>query len=814
MNDEFPPLQLPQPIQAKRRAARPHQAPLSPELLNRRAEVARVLGVKVAALSQALRRMTDEERHAIFYKLEHDAPVDLTGTGLKTISHPTSFVTLAIPREDNLDKLAQKIATFGSAPVKKGHVPNETLARLTEIGPGDPKDRLSDELFAQYDALVKKTLLICEIEILSLQQGRNQQRQEIRSILAELQQAFAGGTRGTLFEHEEIRGTCRAVIRCTGKLFQSLVEDRSWWRKISWFEARPRFETFHTIYRDFSVAQLGPISSPPPNAPVVCIVDSGVTVGNPFLQPVTQTGLVRSFLRHSPTNPYDEHGHGSGVASLAAYYALNLEKGAANQGRVWIASARVLGPDNQVEDERLFSVVLREVAATFVPVGVRIFVLAVGDVDKQWNTTTRRTVPRNSWIARTIDQLSREHDIVFVTCVGNLSLQDIREQLAQGQQYPTYLRHQDSRILDPGQAALALTVGSIASGTLVVSSNAQALAEQFQPSPFTRSGPGIRGEIKPELVDFGGNLVVDHQGGWVRENLGTNVVMASHQLTPAIAIDQGSSYAAPRVAHKLALILKDLQDQGLAHVSSALLKAFAVNSATYRGDNHELQTIRDQLDTAERSSWLHVVGYGCADHSRATYCDDHSAVLYYQGEIPPNTVAYFDVPVPACLQESEYHKRMTVTVVHTPEVQRWGLERYLGTDLKWRMFRGDIDREEIIAAMSVQEDGSLGDAATESEADAVPFPKELPFRFRVNRRSRGVVQHDVFEWLEHREEYSGNNYTLAVAAYEKWHRRQAPPVPLAVVIRIEDTGQAASVYLDIQRILVELEVQPRLRGPA
>ena len=561
-------------------------------------------------------------------------------------------------------------------------------------------------------------------------------------------------------------------------MFRTLVEDRKWWTRISWFEARPRFETFQTIYRDFSVAQLGPISSPPPDAPVVCIVDSGVTVGNPFLQPVTQADLVRSFLKHSPANPYDEHGHGSGVASLAAYYGLNLDKGAANEGKVWIASARVLGPDNQVEDERLFSLVLREVAATFVPAGVRIFVLAVGDVAKKWNTTTRRTVPRNSWVARTIDQLSREHDIVFVTCVGNLSLQDIREHLAQGQQYPAYLRHQDSRILDPGQAALALTVGSIAPGTLVVSSIAQAMAEQFQPSPFTRSGPGIRGEIKPELVDFGGNLVFDHQGGWVRDNPGTNVVMASHQLTPAIAIDQGSSYAAPRAAHKLALILKDLHDQGLAYVSSALLKAFAVNSAAYRGDDRELQTVREQLDAVEKNAWLHVVGYGCPDHARATYCDDYSAVLYYQGEIQPDTVAYFDVPVPACLQESEDNKRMTVTVVHTPEVQRWGLERYLGTDLKWRMFRGDVVQEEIIAAMSADEEGDTAEAATEPEPEAVPLPKELPFKFKVNRRSRGVVQHDVFEWSEHREEYSGNNYTLAIAAYEKWHRRNRPPCRL------------------------------------
>jgi hypothetical protein len=110
MNVEFPPLPLLQPIQAKRRPERPRLATLPPELLNRRAEIARVLGVKIDALSRELRQMTAEERHAVFYKLEHDAPVDLGGTGLKAISQPTSFVTLAIPRENNLDNLAQKVA--------------------------------------------------------------------------------------------------------------------------------------------------------------------------------------------------------------------------------------------------------------------------------------------------------------------------------------------------------------------------------------------------------------------------------------------------------------------------------------------------------------------------------------------------------------------------------------------------------------------------------------------------------------------------------------------------------------------------------
>ena len=73
-------------------------------------------------------------------------------------------------------------------------------------------------------------------------------------------------------------------------------------------------------------------------------------------------------------------------------------------------------------------------------------------------------------------------------------------------------------------------------------------------------------------------------------------------------------------------------------------------------------------------------------------------MLYYQGELDPNSVAYFDVPVPAALAESgDGIKRLSVTLVHAPEVQRWGFERYLGTTMKWRIFRGDVDREEVIA---------------------------------------------------------------------------------------------------------------------
>jgi len=803
MNNDFPLLSLTQPEIANRRKDPPRRPELPPEILARRQEIASRLIPRVKNLSRQLQQMSDKERKSTLIKVEHDIPISLSGTGLKSVAESMGKFTLAVLRTDNLEQLETKLDEFGSGALKNGHAPNETLAYLKNIQEGNPKDRLCQVFFEQYETLIQQEWIICEIEMMSLQQGKNQQRQELVEIRSSLQKVFANGIYGNIFEHEEIKGTCRAVVRCTGKIFQRLVEDQEWRTKIFWFDARPEFETFHAIYRNFDVQKLGKFISPPEEAPIVCIVDSGVTVGNPFLQPVVRENLLHSFLRSAPDNPYDEHGHGSGVASLASYYALNGYRDAENEGKVWIASARVLDENNQLEDEepRLFSRVLAEVVETFVPLGVRIFNLSVGIINRKWNAEAKRTVPRRSWIARTIDRLSREKDIVFIISAGNISPQNVRDYINNGKLYPQYFIDEEARIIDPSQAALALTVGSIVPDTLITGrvGAEMAIAAQTQPSPFTRCGPGISREIKPELVEFGGNYLVDESGA-VRTNLGTNVVMANHQITPAIAHNSGTSFAAPRVAHKITRILGDLQSFDLPHISAPLLKAFTINSASYPTAYGNFDQFRSDMHKVDSKYWLNIVGYGQPDYFRATECDPYTAILFFQGDINPNTVAYFDIPVPVCLSDTGRGiKRLTVTVVHAPQVQRWGLERYLGTTLKWRVFRGNVDREEIISAMSVEDD---------QNGDTIDLPTELKFDPGVNLRSRGTVQHAVHEWKIHKQEYSDNFYTLAVAAYEKWGRQNPDPVPYAVVVRLEDTTQQAPVYTEVQNLL---EIQSQIR---
>jgi len=804
MNQDFPLFSLTQPQSAKRRPVQPTFVPLSRDKIEQRKEKADYLKQQVREISQKLQKMPEEERKAVLIKLEHEQKISLDGTGLKPISESTQNFTLAVPRTEKLDQLEKKIEDFGEGELKRGQPPNKDFAYLNSIEEASPKDRLCQLFFEQYDKLIQQDWMIFEIEMMSLERGVNQQRKELKRIRNEICNLFESGVKGSLFEHEEIKGTCRAVIQSTGEIFKELVEGKKWQSKIVYFDERPKFETFHQTLENFQTKNLGKFISPPQDAPMVCVVDSGVTIGNPFLKPVVREDLIRSYLNaeSDKDNPSDECGHGSGVASLVSYYALNLYPNAENKGKIWIASARILNKDNEIEDERLFSKILAEIVGDFDLLNVKIFNLSLQFTNRKWHKEAKRTVPRRSWIARTIDKLSREYDVIFITVTGNISTYDVKYYYEDGLSYPKYFIDDESSIYDPGQAALAITAGSIVPSTQAVGqvATAMAIAEKHQPSPFTRCGPGINREIKPELVEYGGNYLIDENGS-VRENPGMNVMMASHQLTPAIAHHSGTSFAAPRVAHKMARILYDMQSLGFDNISASLLKALTVNSAIYPPYYGNLANFKQAMDEVQPKHWLNIVGYGIPDDIRATECDPHTAILLFQGEIEPNTVAYFDIPIPECLAHAQTGiKRLTVTVVHAPKVQRWGLETYLGTTLKWRMFRGDVDKEDIIQSMSIE-----GDEDDEETAENL---KELKVFPNITLRSRGTVQHGVCEWKQHKLEYSQNCYTLAIAAYKKWDDE---PVPYAVVVRLEDTTQTAQVYTEVQNILTQLEIQTRTR---
>ena len=812
MNADFPPLPFHEPRIKKRRTEKPRPIGIDPNIAAKREALTAALRKQIAPISAKLSSLTPEQRRAVFLKLTHGKYLPkntFVGTGLKLISMPGEHVTLAVPNKDgDLSALDRKLQALGTEPLKTIVIggkklslhPYQNLGFLTSVTEATAKDRLAVPLLKNYAKLVKKSHFIYEIEITSSESSSKARRHDL-DVKVEKLETFLGGIKGSIYDKDYDYGSVRLVLWSTGDGFRELVESAEWLTVITYFDERPRFETFHSILKDFRFQDLGKIERPGSDASIVCIVDSGVTPGNPFLKQVVKEEFLKSYIP-GKDSPYDECGHGSGVASLASYYALNIDAGAVNHGKVWIASARVLNESGQLDTElseensitqyvkeaKLLSNLLKQIVADFKPLGVKIFVLPFHFYDRLWNEEGKLLVPRTAWVARTIDELSYKEDVTFVLITGNI-LRDSVKELHKKEAYPKYLLHEESRIADPGQAALALTVGSVAHSARVVGDQGSPIALEGQPSPFTRSGLGIGGALKPDVVERGGNTIIQSSLGIVRSNPGTDVVMASNKITPAIQHDSGTSFAAPRVAHHLAITQQELLSLGIAEPSACLVKAFLANSCRWgneEGENADhVQTIMKQLGGRE---WQRVLGLGVPSSERAVYCDDFSSLLYFDGTLRPDNVAYFDIPVPLELKDGTGTNRLTLTVCYAPPVQRWGLEEYLGVRAKFRVFSGNVSPYDIENSMSVSENED------EPDTEDVEKPNELPGKIGINVRSRGTLQHDIFEWTRHREEMSVHNYTLAVAASRaRWGGKKLPPVSLAVVVRLEDTSRTVAV---------------------
>ena len=256
-----------------------------------------------------------------------------------------------------------------------------------------------------------------------------------------------------------------------------------------------------------SLDGIGEIPSPDDNAPGVLIVDSGIMSGHPLLK--SAIGDAQSYLNGK--SPADEDGHGTAVTGIALYGDLQkyIDERTFNP-ELWIFSARVCDENGDYDKKKLPETQLRDAIKYFVSNydNVRVVNLSIGDPEEVY-----RVEDHQFRLAAVIDELAFEYkdaNLLFVVSAGNYedgrtAVEYLDEET--GSRYPNYLLN-DSRvkIIDPATSALALTVGSLSLGQGSAHRwFAKTLAgfEEF-PSPLTRTGPGVNGMIKPDLVEFGG----------------------------------------------------------------------------------------------------------------------------------------------------------------------------------------------------------------------------------------------------------------------------------------------------------------------
>ena len=798
---DYTPLKIQKSKKLNRRPIKVGRPPLPAGFLEMRAELASSIKEDIVALGRSLTPRSPEEKKAIFLKVEHERPLDFTGTDLKKVFESGENFSIVKVTDHEFPKLKKKIEEFGSGPLKKGHAKNETFFyNLIKFDTVNPYDRVSAELEEKIAPLGMEDFLVYEVEIASDERGAKQQTKELAKLKNAIHEVI--GPMSRVLEHEDYYNSSRLLVRSQKLNLIKLIEDKSLLGGIKWFDDTLKSQKpLVDIVRDFNVEDIKEIPSPSSEQPIVCVIDSGITTENPFIKPIIKEEHIKSYITTN-TNPYDEADHGTGVASLVAYHSLNIVDGAENTPACWIASAKVLNAENELEEEKLFSKTLRDIVSDYKVLGVRIFTLCICFRDMEWNESSRKKIKKTSWLARTIDNISLKEDVLFVIPTGNITIGHLNHAMSgKIESFPGYYVNEEFTLLDPAQSTYALTVGSITGSAIVTTGGtSQSISKSKYPSAFTRRGPGILGEVKPEVVEVGGGLVFDSSFNRVKTDPGLNVYVAKNSLSPALRHNFGTSFAAPRAAHKIARVYSELEKAGIARPSMNLLKAFVLSAA----DPIEMDedTLKELLESEIRNEFL--LGYGMINLQQATYCDKEHVLLYQEGTLPMDKILLVPLPIPSELASVKGKKRLSITVVSSPEIQKSGLKKYHGSRIKWSLFKGNVSEESIVQLLSI--DAENDDETSASEDQEIGEVKS--FRYGTRMRSKGCIQHDEYTWTVHKNDYSLNDYTIAITCQDIWGTKQKD-VPYAVVVRL-DVENKNSVEIDLYN-LIRTQIETRVR---
>ncbi len=307
-------------------------------------------------------------------------------------------------------------------------------------------------------------------------------------------------------------------------------------------------------------------------------------------------------------------------------------------------------PVNAIYDpEKLLEHQLKDAVESFLAnpeYHIKVVNISLGNVHEVWDKHYKRQLP----LATLIDELAFTFPhVVFIVSVGNQSpLNDYGSIADIVENYPKYLlENDDFTLINPATAALALTIGSIAPDVQIEQERygdeqiKTAIAKAHQPSPFTRTGLGINGMIKPELVEYGGNMILSEQYGRIVEDKGGQLPLLNKQVSnPIIRFDVGSSFSAPKVAYLAGKIANQFPDKSANFIKNMLLVGadypFLPSKDFYATENKK---------KAEQAH-LSVAGYGLSQFDRAIHSFDNRAVLWDEGQITMNQLKVYSLQLP------------------------------------------------------------------------------------------------------------------------------------------------------------------------
>lgn len=564
--------------------------------------------------------------------------------------------------------------------------------------------------------------------------------------------------------------------------------------------------TYAQLNRD--IAELpGNIPQPALEAARVCILDSGINTNHPLLR----SAIAESESFVEGQDEFDEVGHGTAVAGIALYGDVEAcDRSNYWRPEFWLYNGKVMRkcPDteNPIYDEHTVEATLTEAVEHFVGLGCRIFNLSLGNSNAPYDGSHVRG------LAYILDVLARKHNVLFVVSTGNfMGASDPAVPInSWREEYPEYLLHESSVIIDPAPAMNVLTVGSIARHDATVDSQRYPEIHQLspscenQPSPFTRHGPSVKGALKPELVAHGGNLACPvhfRNNQWKTEMRGLGVLTLNYQFQGNTLFKEicGTSFSAPYITYLSGRLLNEYPD-----ASANLLRAMLVNHASLPSEIET--TFPDEMRkgykvnkaTYNREISRDVAGYGQVNESDLFRSSDHCVVLMCEETIEKDACQFFELPLPASyLRKARGLRELSVTLAYSPAVRTTRLD-YLATQISYRLVKGkSLDEVQAHFNKENQDEAETrnDDAATNRDISA-------------QLRSRGTVQSS--KWTFKQRNPDEKWFVVVIRQDREWnHLDVLVEEPYALVVTVSDRdNEQAQLYSEIQATLA-LQLQAR-----
>jgi hypothetical protein len=438
--------------------------------------------------------------------------------------------------------------------------------------------------------------------------------------------------------------------------------------------------------------------------------------------------------------------------------------------------------------------------------------ISKNDEIKIWNlslgTRNEADLYEFSDFAKALDEVQEEHDVLVCKSAGNCD--NFKRSAPK------------SRISKSADTIRGLVVGS-----LTHDKNVTDIAEKFNPSPFSRMGPGPSYMIKPDVVHMGGNAGLDH-----KNNIVSNPVK-SFAPDGSIAKNVGTSFSTPRVAAIAAGLDSMLNEK----FNPLLIKALIIHSAKYPEEMK--MPIADKLNGA---------GFGLPSNiNDILFNQPNEITLILQDTLEKgNFIDIMDFPFPQSMVDEDgyYYGEITVTLVSSPilEVSQGAEYCQSNIDVKFGSYNEKKDRDIAKPQIKnpIKADGrkNLLDSTLYSKSAV----KDVTSPFATERMlvSYGDKFQPVKKWSVDLSDLKATPKEDFLKAHKNWclkltglyrHfteskcelQKIVPTQEFCLIITIKDTKKKGNIYNEVTQLLdnfsfihsnvkIKEEVRIRLNG--